>query len=248
MSLHRPVPPAQRTYRQISGVGNLQSFQVLVKETDLHVQASVDLTRQCRETLIRQRGYLETFARQHPAFLTTLTPWTAETPAPVVVNEMIEASRQTGVGPMAAVAGALAENVGRDLLAYSDEMVVENGGDIFLALRRPVTVGIEAGRSPLSGRIGLRFAARDRPFSICTSSGTVGHSLSYGQADAVCVVAGSGALADAAATALGNRIARPGDLEDAVAFGRTVDGLIAVLAICRDQMGAWGEVEIVPLP
>ena len=247
MSLHRPVPPRERTYRRIGGVGQLQAFQVVVKETDLHVQAESDLTPQCREALIQQRAYLESFIQAHPGFLTALTPWRADSPAPGLVGAMIDASRLTGVGPMAAVAGALAERVGRSLLAFSDEVVVENGGDVFLSVREAVTVGVDAGRSPLSRRIGLRVAADAMPLAICTSSGTIGHSLSYGAADAVCVVAHQGALADAAATALANRIARPDDLKRALAFARTIEGILGVLAICKDQMGAWGDVEIVPL-
>lgn len=247
MSLHRPVRHVARTYRRVSGAGNLHTFPVVVKETDLHVQATTDLSRQCREILIRQRGYLEAFIKQHPAFLTALTPWAAKTPAPPLVAAMIGASRLAGVGPMAAVAGGLAESVGRELLVYSEDVVVENGGDIFLAVTKPATVGIDAGRSPLSGKIGLRVVKNDMPLSICTSSGSLGHSLSYGKADAVCVVARRGALADAAATAVANRIAHPRDLSAAVEFARTIEGLIAVVAICRDQMGAWGDVEIVPL-
>jgi hypothetical protein len=247
MSLHRPVRPEARTYRRISGAGNLQRFRVVVKETDLQVQAATDLSRRCRELIIRERGYLEAFIKQHPKFLTALTPWPASAPAPPMVAAMIDASRSAGVGPMAAVAGALAESVGRDLLGCSEEVIVENGGDIFLALNQPATVGIDAGRSPLSGQLGLRFAADDLPLAICTSSGTIGHSLSYGKAEAVCVVARRGALADASATAVANRIAEPRDLSAAIEFAGTIEGLIAVVAVCRDQMGAWGDVEIVPL-
>lgn len=247
MTAHRPVPHEERTYRRINGIGKLQAFQVVVKETDLHVQASVDLSRQCREALIRQRGFLEAFIRQHPDFLTALVPWKAETPAPPLVGEMIAASRHAGVGPMAAVAGALAEQVGRHLLTFSEEVVIENGGDIFMAVRKSVIVGIDAGCSPLSRKLGLRVKANGMPLAICTSSGTIGHSLSYGKADAVCVVARRGALADAAATAVANRIAQPEDLAEAVEFAQTIEGVSALLAICRDRMGAWGDVEIVPL-
>ena len=247
MALHRPVRPEARTYRRVSDAGNLQRFQVVVKETDLHVQAATDLSHRCRETLIRERGYLEAFIEQHPAFVTALTPWVAKTPAPELVAAMIDASRSTGVGPMAAVAGALAERVGRDLLDVSEDVVVENGGDIFLAVNQPATVGIAAGRSPLSGKVGLRVAQADMPLSVCTSSGTIGHSLSYGKADAVCVVARQGALADAAATAVANRIVTPRDLADAIELARTIEGLVGVVAVCQDQMGVGGAVEIVPL-
>lgn len=247
MSHQRPVPPMARTYRRLGLVENLQAYQVMVKETDLQVQSATDLSLRCRETLIRQRGYLEAFIANHPQFLTALTPWQAPTPAPPLVDAMIAASRLAGVGPMAAVAGALAEFVGRDLLAFSDEVVIENGGDIFLALNQSATVGLEAGHSPLSGKIGLRIDESEMPLALCTSSGTIGHSLSYGKADAVCVMARQGALADAAATAVANRIAQPSDLGAALDFSRTIKGLSAVMAVCHDQMGAWGAIEVIPL-
>jgi ApbE superfamily uncharacterized protein (UPF0280 family) len=247
MTHHRPVPPAERTYRRIGGIGHLTAFQVVVKETDLHVQASRDLAPVCREAVIAQRGYLERFIRQHPDFLTRLAPWPHNDPAPRLVREMIAAAHAAGVGPMAAVAGGLADVVGRQLLTMSDEVVVENGGDLFLAVHEAVTVGIDAGASPLSRRVGLRLEAAEMPMALCTSSGTVGHSLSYGRAEAVCAVARNGALADAAATAVANRIHTPDDLADAMGFARQITDLVGVVAICRDQLGAWGQVAIVPV-
>ena len=244
---HHPVPPMARTYRRIGGRGHLQAFQVMVRETDLHVQAATDLSRQCREAVIKQRGYLEAFIRQHPGFLTSLIPWPEGEPAPQLIAEMITAGARAGVGPMAAVAGALAEHVGRDLLAFSDEVIIENGGDVFLAVRHPVTMGIEAGTSPLSGKVALQLDPAGQPLAVGTSSGTIGHSRSYGQADAVCIVARQGALADAAATAVANRIKGPDDLGAAIDFARSIEGLRGILAICQDRMGAWGHIEVVAL-
>ncbi|MGD8267215.1 MAG: UPF0280 family protein [Desulfobacterales bacterium] len=247
MSHHHPVAPMARSYRLIGGMGHLQAFQVRVQETDLHVQAAVDLSPQCRNAVIVQRGYLEAFIREHPGFLTSLMPWPEETPAPRLIAEMIAAGARAGVGPMAAVAGALAEHVGRELLAFSDEVIIENGGDVYLAVKQPVTMCIEAGTSPLGGRVGLHLDAAGMPLAVCTSSGTIGHSHSYGRADAVCIVARQGALADAAATAVANRIRRPDDLTAAIEFACSIEGLSGVLAICQDRMGAWGDVEVVPL-
>lgn len=247
MSLHHPTDPMARTYRRIDGMGHLQAFQVRVQETDLHVQAVADLSPQCRDAVIVQRGYLEAFIREHPGFLTSLVPWPEGAPAPRLVAEMIAAGARAGVGPMAAVAGALAEHVGRDLLGFSDEVIIENGGDVFLTVKQPVTMRIEAGASPLSGKVGLHLDAAGMPLAACTSSGTIGHSHSYGRADAVCIVARQGALADAAATAVANRIKRPFDLAAAIDFARSIEGLSGVLAICEDRMGAWGDVEVVPL-
>ena len=148
---------------------------------------------------------------------------------------------------MASVAGAIAEQVGKDLLQHSRQAVVENGGDVFLSTIHPVVTGIYAGRSPLSLKIGIRVGGEKRSIGVCTSSGTVGHSLSLGRADAVTVVAPSCALADAAATATANRIRTRADIEEAVDYARAVESVEAVVVVVGKQIGAWGNLEIVPL-
>jgi ApbE superfamily uncharacterized protein (UPF0280 family) len=148
---------------------------------------------------------------------------------------------------MAAVAGAIAEYVGNDLLAYSEEVIVENGGDIFLKTDDPVQMAIYAGQSPLSMQLGLKVDSMDHPVAVCTSSGTVGHSLSMGCADAVCVVSDSCALADAAATAIGNTVADPRDISAAIEIGKRMEGLQGIAVIIEDKIGVWGKMELVPM-
>jgi hypothetical protein len=164
-----------------------------------------------------------------------------------VVKEMIAAARRVGVGPMAAVAGALAERVGRALSSLSEEVIVENGGDLFLSIRRPATVALYAGKSPLSRRVGLKIDPALSPLGVCTSSGTVGHSFSFGRADAACVLAPAAALADAAATALGNRVPDAGGIPLALEWAAGVPELIGAVVIVGDKLGAWGRVELAPL-
>jgi hypothetical protein len=148
---------------------------------------------------------------------------------------------------MAAVAGAIAELVGRDLLSRSKQVIVENGGDVFVRTRQPVIMGIYAGSSPLSRHIGLRVGGGGTPVGVCTSSGTIGHSLSLGAADAVCVVSPNCALADAAATAIGNRVNSAADISEAIAFGRGIGNVEGVVIIVGGRIGCWGAVELVPL-
>lgn len=246
-----PVPSPEayrpRTYRDELQPARRAVFRVTVKETDLHIQADRDLEAEARESTLTHRAVIESYIRQYPEFARTLVPWKPDGPAPRLVAAMIAAGKAAGVGPMAAVAGAVAEAVARDLLAFSGEVVVENGGDIFLKCRRPPVVAVFAGESPLSMRVGIRVNAPDRPMSVCASSGTIGHSLSLGRADAACVVADDAALADAAATALGNRVQGPGDIAAALAFAAAIPGVRGLLVIMGDRMGAWGELEIVPL-
>ena len=132
-------------------------------------------------------------------------------------------------------------------MGHTDEIIVENGGDLFMKTNGPVTVGIYAGSSPLSFRVGLKIDAGSEPAAVCTSSGTVGHSLSMGSADAVCVKSGSCALADAAATSIGNRVQKTGDIERALEFGKHIQGVEGVIVIRKDAMGAWGNLEVVGL-
>ena len=233
-----------RTYRHWVKGEDLISASVTVKETDLYVSALTNLKRRTIKLVIKYRNMLEGYIKQHPFFLTTLNPIDVGKDAPQIVKSMAQAARMVGVGPMASVAGAIAESVGNELLAYSAEVIVENGGDIYLKSLRERVVGIYAGESPLSGRIGLEISPEVTPTGICTSSGTVGHSLSYGQADAVVVLAKSATLADAAATAIGNLIIKAEDIQQGIEFARGVDELGGVIIIKDDNIGVWGEVKL----
>jgi ApbE superfamily uncharacterized protein (UPF0280 family) len=178
--------------------------------------------------------------------LTALVPFPVSADAPAIARSMEEAAEKVNVGPMAAVAGAFAEFVGKDLLKFSSEIIVENGGDIFLKTAKSRLVGVYAGEnSPLTGKIALKIEPADTPLGICTSSGTVGHSLSFGKSDAVVVLAPSAALADAAATAIGNIVKVETDVEIALEFARAVSGLVGVAVIINDKMGVWGKVNLI---
>ena len=233
-----------RTYRHwVKGKG-LVSFKVVVKETDLYVRASRNLKSKALKLVLKYRDTLERYIERHPSFLTSLEPFPVGNDAPRIVKSMSESARKVGVGPMASVAGAITEFVGTELLAFSPEVIVENGGDIFLKSLEKRIVGIYAGKSPLSGKIALQIDGEDTPLGICTSSGTVGHSLSYGKADAVVVLCQSPTLADAAATAIGNLIKQPGDIPSGIEFAKSIEGLKGLLIIKDDKVGLWGEVKI----
>jgi ApbE superfamily uncharacterized protein (UPF0280 family) len=233
-----------RTYRHWIEGRDLTAFSVTERETDLYIRAASNLQRKARRLVVKYRRQLEGYIERNPDFATLLEPLSVPKDAPAIVRGMAEAGQQAGVGPMAAVAGAIAEHVGRELLGFSPEIIVENGGDIFLKILHKRVVGIYAGESPLSGKIGLEIEPRDTPLGICTSSGTVGHSLSYGKADAVVVVAAVAALADAVATAIGNRVEKPGDIDNAIDFGANIDGIKSIVIIIGERLGAWGDVKL----
>jgi len=238
---------APRFYRHWVKDNDLLSFSVAEKETDLCVRAKRNLRAKALKSLLKHRASLEAFVARNPLFLTTLDPYWVEEDAPGIVRDMAKASQVAGVGPMAAVAGAIAEAVGKDLLSFSSELIVENGGDIFLRVTRTRLVGVYAGRSPFTGRIALEILPKDTPLGIGTSSGTIGHSLSLGCADAAIALSRSAAVADAAATALGNAVRCAEDVPVAIEVARGLQGVLGVAIIVGDRIGVWGRVKIVSL-
>jgi ApbE superfamily uncharacterized protein (UPF0280 family) len=236
-----------RTYRNLIDIPKLYSYSVVVKETDLLVFAEKKLERETRELVLEQRGYLEAFIETHPGFAETLAPWQLRDPVPNIISRMVAAGNKSGVGPMAAVAGAIAEQVGLGLLELTDQVIVENGGDIFIRTNTPLTVGIYAGKSPLNLKIGIRVNCGQEPVAVCTSSATVGHSLSLGKADAVCVLADSCSIADAAATSIGNLIQSPADIQAAISMGKRIREIKGLAIIIDKKIGLWGDIEVVPL-
>jgi len=217
---------------------------VKISETDLYVLADSDLKTLALESAHQFRSQIEEYIRIHPEFRTSLVPLLDDPLATPVVREMIAASGAAGVGPMATVAGAIAEQVGRALLPHTSNVVVENGGDIYLNTKENITVGIFAGPSSLSGRIALRISAAETPVGVCTSSGTVGHSLSFGTADAVCIKSKSTALADAAATAVGNLIRTRADVGKGIARAMSIEGVLGVLIVAGDTLAVQGAMEL----
>lgn len=240
----------RRVYRKLINTTGLVASQAQIKETDLHILADSDVAALAVDLILQYRAQLESYIAKNPQFSESLDPLQIDTIAPPLIREMLKAGQIAGVGPMAAVAGTIAEYVGHGLLSQgSKEVMVENGGDIFLKRNRDCSVAIFAGESPLSNRVGLRIEASQMPLGICTSSGTVGHSLSLGMADSVTVLSSCTALADAVATRLGNEVGSgsatgPG-IARALDVARDMEGVIGVVVICGEQMGAIGDVELI---
>ena len=237
----------ERAYRNYVRADHLVKFEVIEKETDLLILAESNLFDKAMASVLKYREEIEKYIGLDPQFLKSFSPIRLRSPYTPIVKDMVMATKKAHVGPMAAVAGAIAEFVGRDLLAYSNEVIVENGGDIFLKINQTRKVGIYAGASPFSEKIALEVDPRPTPFSVCTSSGTVGHSFSFGKADAVVVIAPSASLADATATAIGNVVKEAADIEQGLKQAKKIKGLDGVLIIKDDQLGALGRIKIVPL-
>lgn len=235
-----------RDWMKGAGEGGLVRFEARVMETDLAILAGRDLHREALERILELRAGLLEYAGSHDGFLAALEPLAAEPGAPEVVLRMCAAAEAWGVGPMAAVAGAFAEMVGEALLRQSGEVIVENGGDIYLSSSRPRDISVFAGdASPFAGRITVRVAPESGIHGVCTSSGTVGHSFSRGKADAVVALAPSAAYADAAATAIANRVKSAADVESVVEEERARGRLSGLVVVAGDRMGLFGDIELV---
>lgn len=248
----KPQSYIERNYRAITGETGLRSCLVKIKDSDLQIFSDLEVSEIATDLLLRYRLQIETHIKNFPEFEHALTPLKPGPAVPPLIEKMLRAAMQTGTGPMAAVAGGIAEYVGVGLLrAGCREVIVENGGDLFLSRIADTTVAIFAGTSPLTMRVGVRIKAENMPIGVCTSSGTVGHSLSFGAADSVTVLAKSTLVADAAATRLGNEIDRASDgetsIRQALEMSRLIDGLDGVIVIRGERIGAVGEVELVPL-
>ncbi len=238
----------ERTYRKRHAMAAPCRCQVVVAETDLWITSDQDRTEAAAEWVKVLRGQVTEAEEAHPGFLSTLEPLSGESAVPLI-RSMLRAAELAGVGPMAAVAGAIAQAVGEALRASGcgRELCVENGGDIYMDSSTDRTILIHAGPSPLSERVGIRLRQDQFPLGICTSAGTVGHSLSFGRADAAVILARDAALADAVATAAGNRLKTPEDLEETLAFVGSIPGILGCVLIIGEHLGAWGDLELVPV-
>ena len=234
-------------YRERITAKDLVSFPILIKETDLLIFADKLLKDEAKNSVLNYRYQLEDYILKFPYFLDSLNPLALDESAPSIIKDMMRSALLAHVGPMASVAGAIAEFVGKDLLKHTKQIVVENGGDIFIKIAKDLTIGVYAGNSPLSNTLGLKITPDITPVGVCTSSGTVGHSLSFGKSDAVTVIARSTPLADAAATSIGNLVKEKKDIESGLEHAKSIKGIQGALIIVGDQFGAWGNVEIVSI-
>jgi ApbE superfamily uncharacterized protein (UPF0280 family) len=235
----------RRFYRQWSNVSGLCRMRIVERETDLEILTDKSVDKDfLRERIRLYRRQIENYIAKDPRFLTSLKSINIERKAPLIVRKMAQAAKAAGVGPMAAVAGAIAQFLGRDLLRRGHkEVIIENGGDIFMKITKARSVGLYAGRSKLWRALALKIKPSDTPLGICTSSGTIGHSLSFGSADSAVILAKDACLADAVATATCNRVHAKADLGKALAFARSIKGVKGAVIIFKKNLVASGSVE-----
>ncbi|SHN66062.1 UPF0280 family protein [Desulfovibrio litoralis] len=253
----------KRDYRSLSGKNAEFKFQVVVEETDLWVslgglrpkflEAGLFLAQTKCEQLVAQRvlelrAEIQNTILLQPEFKTSLVPVVLGFDGSDLIKEMTSASTIMQVGPMASVAGAIAEAVARGLHQYFTEVLVENGGDTFMYCEKEQTVALLTDPAEQAS-IGVLVNPCDSPVSFCASSGKFGHSLSFGKSDLAVIRAKNGALADAAATAVGNRLKKAKDVNSVLAYVQILQnrGLEGVFVLCDGKIGVWGNMELVAL-
>ena len=193
--------------------------------------------------IVRRRQVLEGYIAQHPAFGSSFAPLSVSDTAPEVVRRMARAAALVGVGPMAAVAGVMAQLAAEaGIAAGVHEAIVENGGDIFLVTVQPVVMGLYTGTPGLAGRLAFSIPACATPLAVCSSSGRMGHSTSLGDCDLATVVAEDAALADAAATRAANMVRMPDDIDATLSQIGSIEGVDGVVLVKGERIGLIGKL------
>ncbi len=241
----------ERSYRSRFSNDERRWFCVKFLESDLWIGVdngsySASMEQEVYGALVELRRTMDAYLLMDPGYKAALTPYDAGLEAPAILKEMSRVSHKTGIGPMSAVAGAVALHTAYFLKSKFSvkEVIVENGGDIFAEAGSDMDISVFAGQSPLSEKVGLHIPAAAFPCGICTSSGTVGPSLSLGRADAMMIVCQDVLLADSYATAMANRIKTVSDLQPVIESIQSIPEILGALAVKDDRLAVTGQYEL----
>ncbi|MDY0133240.1 MAG: UPF0280 family protein [Desulforegulaceae bacterium] len=236
----------RNSYRKLISKKHFFSFQISIEETDIHIQVPKNgLEKKAEEIIIETRKVIKDYIKKHPDFKTTLLPYPEDPISHPVIQKMINAGKKTNTGPMASVAGAVCQETGYYLLNFCDEFIIENGGDVFFKTKNEFISAVYSGKnSPFSNKLGLKLSSSSA-LSICTSSGTLGHSLNFGKADSVTIASKDAYLADGYATALSNMVKTDEDIKAVIELAMSKKEIEAIVIIKDNKTGAAGKIELV---
>jgi uncharacterized protein len=225
----------------------LYRLRKTIKQSDvLILSEKAEAVEVALDSILENRERLEDYVRLHPDYEFSLIPLEVEASAPEVVRVAGEVSLAAGIGPMAAVPGALADLALNSMAGLDSRInLVEDGGEIAAKSNRSLRVGIYAGKSQFSGSFGFLLSEEDFPIGISTSSATVSHAINFGESDATVIVAESACLADAVATAASNAV-RGDDVAASVQAGleiaKKVKGVRGALIAREEYVGTIGKL------
>ncbi len=231
---------------------SLASFDVHVGNLRLRIGslgADGNVRDHARIVALRHWEQLEAYLAGNSSFKTSFVPIQVGVGAPAVVRAMGAAAEAAGVGPMLTLPGAMAEAVARDLSAHAKGVVVSTEGDTFAMHRRAQTFMVEPPMGAGRPGIGVRIDAGG-PFAFYASTGRTHINPGIGHARVVAVLADHGAVADAAASAIGMAMLKPTHVDRALAATLRLvgHGLRGVVILAESQIGLWGAMEVVPAP
>lgn len=216
--------------------------RIEIEETAATIGAERKYLSQAVGAIRTARLEIERQIRRDQFFLTSMEPYEPQPDSGRVIHRMCKASAAAGVGPMAAVAGTIAQEALEAMVgAGCAHGWVDNGGDVALVLDEPITMEIFSDPAKNTA-YALELPATEVPKGVCTSSGTLGHSISFGNADAVVVMAEDAVLADALATAVGNRVKSAADLATCFDDFRATSGFLGGVAMCSGSVSTFGRV------
>ncbi|WP_296856947.1 UPF0280 family protein [uncultured Methanobrevibacter sp.] len=216
---------------------------------ETHIRLTTDLSNHSLEEFILNiRFDLKKYINQNNDFLISLQPVSDDDDdLPLIVKTMLDSSKIADVGPMACVAGSISElSLNYLINNKSSYSIVENGGDIALVNDKKVLCGIYSNNKVLENNLAFVIKPRRKILGICTSSGRIGHSISFGESDSVTVLADSPSVADGLATNIANEV--KGDTsEDSIynalnfaeEFREFFNGL---LIVCDDNVATMGKL------
>jgi ApbE superfamily uncharacterized protein (UPF0280 family) len=235
----------ERYYRNWIKSKDLVYFNINEFETDLYIGADKNLKDWALFYVRKYRNEIINYIKLDNNFKESLKPLNPRPNSPKIIEFMCEASKKANVGPMASIAGAISEMVGKEILKKSDEVIIENGGDIFIKSNKVRTMNIYTGKNSPFKNIGLKIIPEKMPLGICSSSGEFGHSLSFGKASTVTILSKSTFLADAVATSVCNIVKKDSDINKAIDYSKTINGVLGIIITINDKIGIYGDVELI---
>jgi len=236
---------SERFYRTDNKSDRWNSFTVRNETTDLYIRCSRDLSSIALKIIDKLRNEIRCHINKQLEFQTSFSPVERLENTTEIISLMYLASERSGAGPFASVAGAIAQITGTELLNYTDDIIIENGGDIWMYLKEPAVVQILSDNMDFDGKTGILISPEETPCGICTSSGKVGPSFSFGKADSATIIGKCAATADAAATIAGNIVKDENGITKALNCATAIETVTGAVVIINNKMGIQGSVKLV---
>jgi len=224
---------------------DLFGFRIKEKESDIFILSKKNLKSRAEKILKKIRNKIENYIKRNDIFKDSFLPVKENENMPEIVKKLASVSNKTGIGPMAGIAGLISEELGMRLLEFTDEIIIENGGDIFLKILKPRIIGIYTEKEKFK-KLGIKIKPEMTPCGICSSSSKMGHSLSFGNADLVTVIAEDTTLADSLATIIANKINDVDDIEKTLKELEKFD-IRGAFVIKDNNIGVYGEIDFVEI-